>query len=99
MFKDYDDIKHQLDDEMNHIRFTESMKRKVLNRRKPSFWEREVCIPVVPIACTLLIIIAVGIGINVSIEKPKLSNTSPSYVTIGGAVFHESLLSTSTGGK
>lgn len=86
------DIKRQLEAELSEIEFTETMKRHVMNKRKPTFWEREVTIPLVPVSFVLLLCVVIGaLGINLDDfkDKTQLTDKSPEYVDIGGTVMHK----------
>lgn len=53
-------IRSALERELADAEFTDAMKRRVLQRAKPSFWEREIRIPGSAAAAVCLLVIAGG---------------------------------------
>ncbi len=52
-------IKVVLKRELSSLQFTEVMKQRVVERAKPSFWERELCIPVPLFATVCLLVVLI----------------------------------------
>lgn len=53
-------IKKELTEIVSPIHFTEEMKQNVLNKAKPSIWEREITISIPLAAITIILMIGIG---------------------------------------
>jgi hypothetical protein len=60
---DRDDLHQQLEKAVHNIHFDEHMKQHVLNHAKPSFWEREIQIPISFIVVPALLMVIVSVGL------------------------------------
>lgn len=84
-------IKKQLNDELNHVKFTQH--QKVLNRTHPvsvkgklaAFWNKEIEIPLIPVFATLsLLVFSLGLGME---HKQQTYSTSRELVEAGGNMY------------
>lgn len=85
-------IKQELTKLVSPIQFTEEMKQGVLQKAKPSIWEREISLTI-PIA-TFTILLAIGIGVvSMNFTKyiaPQKTIVNDSIVNITTGTFWES---------
>lgn len=86
-------IKQKLHAAATSLQFSEEMKQAVLQRAKPSIWEREITIPIPALAIVIVLMIGIGVISYPTSESNTPIQPSPQkhrIIDMGTGIFWES---------
>lgn len=89
--------REQLEEELSKVVFTDQMKERVMASVQPSFWEREIQIPIYAVPAAALLFIFLWQGFQPAAHFPRMpeqtaSSNEQQYVVVAGGLFPREVL-------